>query len=808
MSNKKIDLLKKYAKATNIVDLLEGNDDYPEVDDRLKAIANEVVEDFDDDLRSRTEWEDTIDEGMEMAKLKWEEKDFPWQGAANLKHPTIAVACIQYAAYSYPEIVRNDRVCEVATIGYDYDGQKSEKATRLSKFLNFQLLIENSEWTVQLDKLLQMLPAQGVVYKKIYWDPIKKKIKTDLCGYKEIVVNHYIKDLEAARRISHIMVKHKNEIKSKMVTGLYSEVDLEKESHNSNPHNFRTTDYTEYLEDNEYEVIEQHRWLDLDDDGFEEPYIVTVLSESKQVLRIAARYSEDDIKVENGEVYDIEPEQYFIDYHYIPSPDGCYHSMSAASLLLSHNKGINSVLNQLVNAGTLATTQGGFFAKTTKIKGGKLLLEPGEFIKTDCTAEELDKGIKFLEFKEPSSVLFNLLGFLVEGAKELASISDVMTGKQNAQNVQATTIEVLAEKGAKVFSSIQRRNYNSLAKEFKAIFILNRHHLDVQKYQAVLDYMQPVTLDDFDTSQYDIAPVADPNMSSDVQRARRAEQEMSMLQIPQVGNNPKAVRAIIKHYCEANNIPNTDQILPDEEQQKSGPDPKVMKIMLDSEKHAGELDIKGKKLELDIAQFKQDQAEKDAKIQLMIAQAQNALAQAMSTGGQQGIQQAQHQLEVFRLQMEGEEAAANRMIQQQQMMHEEKMRKLDFQDRQVDRQQKTQENQQKIQIDQQKHQMDVDNQKQQQSQQLQFEKYRHDTQLGYQSEQDGYSREADLYKHESQLDHDSRNTESQQGLEREKMSNEYNNQREQRDHDRDIEQTRMRTTSKGGSNGVAKPPRK
>ena len=55
------------------------------------------------------------------------------------------------------------------------------------------------------------------------------------------------------------------------------------------------------------EFLEQHNWMDLDGDGYAEPYIVTVHRPSEMVCRIAARYEEDGIVANKGEVVRIEP---------------------------------------------------------------------------------------------------------------------------------------------------------------------------------------------------------------------------------------------------------------------------------------------------------------------------------------------------------------------------------------------------------------------------------------------------------------------------------------------------------------------
>lgn len=812
------ELLKKYADLDNILPELEGKKDDHGQDKILKMVMD-AFQEFEDDKVSRSEWEDQIDEGLELAKLTMEEKDFPWPGASNLKHPVTATACINFAAYTFPEVIRNDKVLETQVIGYDYDGQKEALGSKLTQFGNYQLLVEDKDWEGQFDQLLAMLPAQGVVYEKVYWDPIREKIVSEICGYKEVIVNHYVKSFDKARRISHLMVKHRNEIVSKIRQGIFSDIDLDP-IQTGEDLNHRTTEYTDYVEDNEYEVIEQHKWLDLDEDGYEEPYILTFLSESKQALRLKARYTIDDVKFnKKGEVIDIKPEDIFVPYHYIRSPDGCYHSMSIAALLLPFNKGINAVLNQLINAGTLATTQGGFLGRSARIRGGKIYLEPGEWIKTDSADDvDLRKAIMPLDYKEPSNVLFQLLGFLVDSAKEISSITDVMTGKQNAQNVQATTIQILAEKGLKVFSSIQRRLYSSLARRFEIQFALTRKYVSLDKYRKVLDYMEDVTMEDFNLDDFDVRPVANPNLSSDVQRQARAQSEMSLLELPIMQQAPEAQIAILKGFLEANNSTNIEHKLPNP-QQPQGPNPDMLKIQADieSKKQKGMLD--DQKHQLNVAKFQQDSEKQKAEIEKIIADAMKTMAEAQVATGSHDLEQQRQELEIIKTRMEGDNSELDRKAKQEEMDHDAMMHELDYSDKIQDREHQMQMNHQQMQLQREQQQNDLafqhqskqmdlhhqtqmsHQQNQMQHSQMNMDMAKHKMGIDSQGDQNRQKLEQDRYKHDSSI-------QSQRDQQDSKMMFDYQNNQDQRTHDRDIEQQRSKQAAKRPDPNMGGTPRK
>ena len=101
-----------------------------------------------------------------------------------------------------------------------------------------------------------------------------------------------------------------------------------------------------------HEFIEQHRTWDLDEDGYAEPYIVTVHKESRQIVRIVARYDQDGIHFSGRthKVVKIEPIHYYTKYDFLPNPDGGIYGVGFGQLLRPINEAVNTTLNQLIDA--------------------------------------------------------------------------------------------------------------------------------------------------------------------------------------------------------------------------------------------------------------------------------------------------------------------------------------------------------------------------------------------------------------------------------------------------------------------------
>ncbi len=497
----------------NITELLDG--------DQLALIGSQVVNGYQIDEQSRAEWKEIVDKAMEIAKQTSEVKNTPWPNASNVKFPLIAQAAIQFAARVMPAIIQNERVVRARIVGKDEDGSKARRADRVSRFLSYELADESLDWEDGMDKLLQVLPTLGTVFKKTYYCMEEKRNISNLCVPDKIVVNYNTPSLEAARRVTHLIELSQNDIIEKQRRGIYDgSIDLE---------SLKDCDGEDSMSDDEdqmIELLEQHCYLDLDGDGYKEPYIVVVHKASGKVLRISQRFKTIE-RNKKGEITKITPIQYFTDFHFIRSPDGGFYSTGFGSLLLPINKSINTLINQLIDSGTLANMQTGLIGRGLRIKGGEFQFSMGKYNIVNAT--DVAKHIFPLPTKEPSQTLFSLLGMLINVGKELSSSTDVLQGKEQAQNVAQGTINALVEQGTKVFTAINKRLYRSLKKEYQKIYELNSQYLKNDKYQTVLDDEEADVKTDFELDSLDIYPVADPMLSSEQQRMQKA---MVMQQMP------------------------------------------------------------------------------------------------------------------------------------------------------------------------------------------------------------------------------------------------------------------------------------
>ena len=483
-------------------------------DEQLSMIGNQALRDYEIDLASRTQWENQNTKALELAMQVIRTKTDPFPGCANVKYPLLTDAAIRFNARAYPEIVQGQDIVKVVTWGEDPDGQKEARKKRLEKYLNWQLLYDLDSWDSDTDKLLIITPITGICFRKVWYCTQDKKPKVELVLPQDLVVNNAIKNLETARRKSHRLWLYGNDIFEMQASGLFRDFEIV------------APDNSEGDEDSPHEVIEQHRYLDLDDDGYAEPYVVTFLRKTGQVFRIVANYDEDGIRrSQAGKFIGIKPTQYFVDYHFIPAPDGSYYSMGYGQLLEPLNEVVNGSLNQLLDAGAQSIKGGGLISKGLKLPPGQVAMGFNEWRTVDCIGAVSDH-IFPLPKPEVSPVVFELFNAILAGAKELANLNDIITDPAKLSgNASVPLIMAMMEGRTEVFGANYKRIFRGFTKEFRLLFDINRKNLeDTFDYYNLLDTppeLAQVMGQDFQAEDLAVYPVGDPNLLTTAAKASK-----------------------------------------------------------------------------------------------------------------------------------------------------------------------------------------------------------------------------------------------------------------------------------------------
>jgi chaperonin GroES len=616
-------------------------------EEALKTIGAAVWDEWTIDKTSRQDWEDKTAEAMKLALQVMEEKTFPWENASNVKFPVVTLAALQYQARAYPSLIPSPDVVKCKVVGPDPDGTKQQRADRIAEFMSFQVLEEDECWEENTDKVLISQAIVGCAFKKSYFDPALKHNVSEHVLAKDLYIPYFAKSLDKASRITQILYVSKNDLVQKNRLGFYTEYDSKSQPSidTSSPlYEARQEAQGVYAPSNDpsasIELLEQHRYLDLDGDGYEEPYIVTVVKDTQQVLRVVARYFSDDIKRNTkGQIVCIYPQHYFTKFSFIPSPDGGIYDLGFGVLLGPLNQSINTILNQLVDAGTLANTAGGFLGRGVKFRSGDNSFKPFEWKRVDSTGDDLRKGVFPLPVREPSPVLFQLLSLLIDYSERVGMSVDPLVGVNPGQNTPAETSRNMIAEGQRVFNAVFKRTYRGLKEEFRKLYKLNTLYMNDQQDYYVGDEWKQALQADFSGEGKEIVPAADPNMITDEQKINQAMMlKSTAMENPGMYNGLE----VEKRYLKALKIPEAEiqQLLNTQPPPPPPPDPKLIveSMKLEFAKYKLQTDV-----QLAIMDKQQELAYLQAEITEKEARAMLAMAQAESVeSGQQlaALQQA------------------------------------------------------------------------------------------------------------------------------------------------------------------------
>lgn len=513
-------------------------------EERLGTIGQTVLRETEVDERSRDDWREKVEKAIALAKQDSKPKNYPWPGASSVVYPLMTTAAMQFAARAYPAIIANRAVVKGVVQGRDDGvpmmqmtpmgpqpvvnpqtqqpawavppGALQSRADRIGAHMSWQLLEEMPEWEPETDKLLHQLPVVGTLFRKSFFDPAAARNKSLLVGALNLIVNYNAKSLDLAPRVTEVLEFYPYEIRELERAGLW----LNRGAFQAD--NDRGTD-----PDAPIKFYEQHRWLDLDDDNYPEPYTVTVDKLGGKVVRIVPRFDAESVHLVQGpdgatKVARIDPLQFYTQYDFLPSLDGGIYGTGFGQLLGPINASVNTTLNMLIDAGHLANTNGGFVAKNLSMQAGSLRWAMGEFKPVNAGGMALRDSILPLPFSGPSQVLFALLGTLIDAGKDVASVKDVLAGEQPQANVPATTVLALIEQGQKVFTAIYKRIHRALKSELQKLYRLNRVYLPEEVDFQIDEKWFRVSRADY-VAGAGVKPISDPAMVSEAQQLGRAQ---------------------------------------------------------------------------------------------------------------------------------------------------------------------------------------------------------------------------------------------------------------------------------------------
>ena len=515
-------------------------------EDALQKLSSELVGQYQGDRDSRSEWEDTYIKGLDQLGLKIEDRTLPWPGACGVFHPMLTEAVVRFQSQAITEIFPSAGPVNTKVLGLDTK-EKEQQAMRVQNYMNYLLTDKMTEYRTETEKLLFSLPLAGSAFRKVYYDPNMDRPCAIFVPAEDFIVSYGATDLLMADRATHVMKKNANDVRKLQVSGFYRDVELPDAAPDPDDigkkYDELTGDKSSYDFDNRYTLLEMMVNIDLE--GFEDtdesgkhtgialPYVVTIELSSKIVLSVRRNWYQQDASR--------MMRQHFAHYQYLPGIG--FYGFGLVHLIGGLAKSATSLLRQLIDAGTLSNLPGGLKSRGLRIKGDDTPIMPGEFRDVDVPGGAIRDNISFLPYKEPSTVLYQLLGNIVEEGRRFTSASDLNVADMKQEAPVGTTLAIL-ERAMKVMSAIQSRLHASMRQEFNILVNVIKDFTSPQ-YPYEVEPEAGIKVEDFD-DRIDVMPVSDPNSATMAQRIMQYQAALQLAQqSPQMYNLPELHRQML-----------------------------------------------------------------------------------------------------------------------------------------------------------------------------------------------------------------------------------------------------------------------
>ena len=476
----------------------------------LNEAVQELLEKIDKDKEAREKRDKQYEEGLRRTGLG---DDAPggaqFSGANKVVHPMLVEACVDFSARFMKEIFPPTGPVKSKIYGTQ-EKEKVDRARRKTEFMNWQAIEQMSEFRSELEQLSTQLPLGGGQYLKLMWNVQWKRPCSEFISIDDIYLPFAATNFYSAERKTHVQYVTKMEFNRRVKSGMYREVDVGQPGELEFSKASRANDKIEgrkdvaYNEDGLRAVFEIYTHLDFDDGV--DPYILSIDKSSGKALSLYRNWEPKDAQRKELE--------WIVEFPFVPwrgaYPIGLTHMIGGLSGAATG--ALRALLDSahIQNIPTLLKLKGG-------PNGQTLNLQPTEVaeIEGGALVDDIRKLVMPMPFNQPSPVLFQLLGFLVDAGKGVVQTSFEKLSDQSVNQPVGTTL-ALIEQGMVVFSSIHSRLHNSMARAFKILHRINSAYLTdelIEGYDAGVD----IKPEDFD-GPLDVSPVSDPAIFSEAQR--------------------------------------------------------------------------------------------------------------------------------------------------------------------------------------------------------------------------------------------------------------------------------------------------
>lgn len=525
----------------------------------LSTLGLDLCQNIEYDKESRKKRDEQYEEGIRRTGLG---DDAPggatFQGASKVVHPLLTEACVDFSSRMIRELLPADGPVKTFIPGKPTQ-ERAEKAERKAACMNWQFKVQMPDFRTQLEQLSTQLPLGGSQYLRIVPDMTKKRPVPVFVPIDDVYLPYAATSFYTAERVTYVEHITQQEFENRVRNNIYREVAMTPSAMTPEP--TRPAAATDKVsgkdpngvnEDGLRDVFEVMCSIELEDQYEEEgplPYLVSIDKDSSRVLSVVRNWEKDDD--------DHKPMFWMVEFPFVPWR-GAY-AIGLTHMIGGLSAASTGALRALLDSAHINNMPG-----ILKLKGANFSGQSQEVSVTGVTeiqggvlgTDDIRKLAMPMPYNPPSTVLFSLLGFLVDAGKGVVQTTFENLPDGSNPNMPVGTTLALIEQGLQVFSAIYQRMWTSMDNVIRVVHRIDRMYItdeeiknDTGEFLAYRsDFQDPM----------DVVPTADREVFSEVQRYAQMQLVAQRAQtLPQLYDLRKVELMILKR----SKIPDAEDLL-------------------------------------------------------------------------------------------------------------------------------------------------------------------------------------------------------------------------------------------------------
>lgn len=551
----------------------------PRLDKRaLMKLKSRLEEDARIAEESNKPWLDQLAEGIRRCGVTADRSAGaePFPGASTAIYPMITMAAIDLKSRTTKELLPANGPCKTKVVG-EPTPEKTEKADRVARFMNWQLTSQIEEYRLETEKLLMMISWEGSSFKKFWYDPVLGRPRVAYIPQDRMIIPYAASSLETVPMFEERVPMHRSDIQDMIDSGQWADhviasdnteprspvqEQLDRTEGMTDPQAYDTSGEVWYRqthvrcwipeleEGDEDPTTEIYEALD-DEPALDEAPTEGALSASTALLaqgQALPRSSLDPSREPAGDQWLIVRSEATGDIvsivrnwrqsdplkrrrqtftHYRLFPWQGFRGLSYLHFLGRLQDASTGALRSLLDSAGISNMPGGVYLDGARSEAGTVQFRPFEWLPINAPfAKDIRSIMMPFPNNGPNAVLFQLLDFVQKTGKDFVSVATQQIAESNANMPVGTTLALL-EEGSRVYCDIHARLHAEQARELRLLHEINGDTLDDNVLAAVFG-TPGVSAADFD-GEVECVPVSDPDVFSQVQRSAAASASLELI---------------------------------------------------------------------------------------------------------------------------------------------------------------------------------------------------------------------------------------------------------------------------------------